>query len=127
MQQKGSVRISKKQYGGRRGAMLALVGVTIVALLGSMALVIDAGAGQRHRRVAQTAADAGAVGGAAEIYRAHYNLVHAAALEEAVRNGFAAGEVAVNFPPATGPHTGDSAFVEVVITKSIPTFFSGIL
>jgi len=62
MQQKSSCGISGAKCDDRRGAMLALVGVTIVALLGSMALVLDVGAGQRQRRVAQTAADAGAVG-----------------------------------------------------------------
>src|SRR5687768_13225806 len=98
--------ISCRSAGARRGAMLAFIGVTLVALLGSIALVLDVGSGHRQRRIAQTAADAGAVGGAAEIIRGRFDLVSAAALEEAVRNGFAAADVTVHYPPATGPRAG---------------------
>src|SRR5687768_4664151 len=119
--------ISCRSAGARRGAMLAFIGVTLVALLGSMALVLDVGSGHRQRRIAQTAADAGAVGGAAEIIRGRFDLVSAAALEEAVRNGFAAADVTVHYPPATGPRAGDADYVEVVIAKTTPTLFASIL
>jgi hypothetical protein len=103
--------------------MLVFVAIAMVTMMGFLALTIDIGAGGRQRRIAQTAADAGAIGGAAEIFKKNWGLISGAALAEAVRNGFAAGEVTVNYPPATGPHAGDNAYVEVLIDKTLPSIF----
>ena len=43
----------------RRGAILPLVAMSIVGLMGLMALAVEAGSLHRERRTAQTAADAG--------------------------------------------------------------------
>jgi hypothetical protein len=111
----------------RRGAMLVFIAVAMVGLLGFLAMTLDVGAGSRQRRIAQTAADAGALGGAAEIYRLSDDAtVVAAAQAEAVRNGFAVSEITVNRTPTTGSHVGDSKFVEVIINKSIPTIFGSL-
>jgi hypothetical protein len=107
----------------RNGAMLVFIAVSMVALLGFLSLALDVGAGNRERRIAQTAADAGAIAGANEIYRLVYDSVVTSARNEAVRNGYAAANVAVNYPPATGPHAGNNQYVEVIITKNIPTIF----
>ena len=112
--------------GGRTGAMLAFVGVSMVVLLGFLAMTLDVGAGARQRRIAQTAADAGAIGGAAEIYRLHPDLVVASATAEAIRNGFDNADITVNYPPASGPHAGNTSYVEVLINKTIPTIFGSI-
>ncbi|MGK2962506.1 MAG: Tad domain-containing protein [Gemmatimonadaceae bacterium] len=104
--------------------MLAFVGVSMVALLGAVALVLDTGLGQRQRRIAQTSADAGAIGGAQEIIRNRQDLADAGALAEAVRNGFDASEVTVFYPPATGLFIGNPAFVEVVIARNVPTLMA---
>ncbi len=103
--------------------MLVFVAIAMVTLMGFLALTIDVGSGGRNRRIAQTAADAGALGGAAELYKKNWGLVSGAALAEAVRNGFDPAEVTVNYPPATGPHTGDNAYVEVLIDRTIPSIF----
>ncbi|HEX2721507.1 MAG TPA: pilus assembly protein TadG-related protein [Gemmatimonadaceae bacterium] len=110
----------------RRGAMLVFIAVAGVILMGFLAMTLDIGAGSRERRIAQTAADAAAIGGAQEIFRNHTDLVVSAATSEAVRNGYAAGLVTVNYPPATGPYAGNSQYVEVLINKSIPTIFGSI-
>ena len=116
----------------RRGAMLVFVAIAMIALLGFLAMTLDVGAGNRQRRIAQTAADAGALGGGTEIYRRMSGTalpddsVRASAVNEAVRNGFPADDVTVNYPPASGPHTGDVAYVEVIINRTIPTIFGGI-
>jgi hypothetical protein len=89
-------------------------------------MTLDVGAGNRQRRIAQSAADAGALGGAIEIYRLTFDSVVASARNEAIRNGFASGEITVNYPPATGPHAGDNKYVEVLINKNIPTIFGSI-
>ena len=107
----------------RTGAMLVFVAIAMVTMMGFLALTIDVGSGGRNRRIAQTAADAGAVGGAAEIKKKNWGLISGAALAEAVRNGFDASEVTVNYPPATGPHAGDNAYVEVLIDRTIPSIF----
>ena len=53
----------------RHGAMLVFVAVAGVVLMGFLAMTLDIGAGARQRRIAQTAADAGAIGGGQEILR----------------------------------------------------------
>jgi hypothetical protein len=112
--------------------MLVFVAIAMIALLGFLAMTLDVGAGNRQRRIAQTAADAGALGGGTEIYRRMSGTglpddsVRASAVNEAVRNGFPADDVTVNYPPASGPHTGDVAYVEVLINRTIPTIFGSI-
>jgi hypothetical protein len=43
-----------------------------------------------------------------------------------VRNGFLATDAVVNYPPASGPHAGNNQYVEVLITKTIPTIFGSL-
>lgn len=125
-------RTMRPVTGERRGAMLIFVAVAMVVLLGFLAMTLDVGAGNRQRRIAQTAADAGALGGGTEIYRimSGYGVpndsITASALNEAVRNGFPADDVTVYYPPASGPYTGNSQYVEVLVNRTIPTIFGGI-
>lgn len=115
----------------RRGAMLVFVAVSMIALLGFLAMTLDVGSGNRQRRIAQTAADAAAIAGAAEIYREQIgSVIETAVHNEATRNGFTDGSSATTvvpyWPPASGPHTGDTRYVEVRITRNIPTIFARI-
>jgi hypothetical protein len=111
--------------------MLPLVALSMVGLMGMLVLTLDAGFLHRQRRMAQTAADAGAQAGAIEIFREYRDSAVTAALTETSRNGFTNGSdnvvVTVNNPPATGPHTGDTLFVEVVVQQSMSTFFGSVL
>ena len=112
----------------RNGAMLILVAVALVGLLGMLAMTLDFGAGTRQRRIAQTAADAGAIGGATQIYRAMDSAtVVAAAKNSAIRNFFVASEITVNYPPLSGSHAADKQFVEVIVNRTIPTIFGSVL
>ena len=110
----------------RRGAMLVFIAVAGVVLMGFLAMTLDLGSGSRQRRIAQTAADAAAIGGGQEIFRNRPDLVPGSAVAEAVRNGFTAGETTVYFPPATGPYAGNTQYVEVIINKPTPTIFGSI-
>jgi hypothetical protein len=119
----------------RKGAMLVLVAIVSVILLGFLAMTLDVGAGNRQRRLAQTAADAGALAGAVELYRlqglggAHDSAV-AAARREVVRNGFAVEDIVSPCPcnpPTTGPHAGDANYIEVVLSKGLATVFGSAL
>jgi hypothetical protein len=118
----------------RRGAMLVFVAVSMVVLMGFLALTLDVGAGNRQRRIAQTAADAAALAGAAEIFRniTDPTVIKPAAQAEALRNGFDDADPDVQVQvfyepgPVSGPHAGNGAYVEVVIDKTIPTIFASI-
>lgn len=119
----------------RKGAMLLLVAVVMVVLLGFLAMTLDVGSGNRQRRIAQAAADAGALAGAWELYRlqgtgsAHDSAI-AIATREVVRNGFLASDIVSPCPcnpPISGPHTGDVNYIEVRLLKDISTIFGSVL
>jgi hypothetical protein len=114
--------------------MLVFVAVSMVVLMGFLALTLDVGAGNRQRRIAQTAADAAALAGAAEIWRniTDAGVIIPAAQAEATRNGFNDADADVTVQvfylpgPSTGPYAGNPEYVEVQIDKTIPTIFAGI-
>ncbi|HUQ99936.1 MAG TPA: pilus assembly protein TadG-related protein [Gemmatimonadaceae bacterium] len=113
----------------RRGAVIALVGVTMLVLMGMLVLAIDGGNLQRQKRMAQTAADAGALAGAVEIFRNRPDSIPYSARSETKRNGFengVAGDViTVTWPTTTGNFIG-SKFVNVVVERTVPTAFASI-
>jgi hypothetical protein len=98
-------------------------------LTGILVLVIDGGSIQRQKRMAQTAADAGALAGAVEIMRHRIDSVEASARSETKRNGFQHGVggdvITVTYPGTTSPWTG-SGFVTVEVQRTAPTFFATI-
>jgi putative Flp pilus-assembly TadE/G-like protein len=111
----------------RRGAMLVFVAIAMVALMGMLTLTLDVGAGNRQRRIAQTAADAGALAGGTQILRGLPGNVITAADSVIVLNGFTLADAVVNYPPAAGDiHAGDSSFVQVIISKTIPSIFGSL-
>jgi hypothetical protein len=112
----------------RRGAMLVFVAIAMVGLMGMLAMTIDVGAGNRQRRVAQTAVDAGALAGGTQILRGIKTgaAVTAAADTAIARNGFNPTDAVVYYPPVSAPHAGDSMYVEVFMQKDIPTIFGSI-
>src|SRR5262249_30353480 len=85
------------------------------------------------RRRAQTAADAAALAGAEQLWRAGTTQVVSAANSAAAANGFtnAPGPkgttVTVNNPPTSGYYTSDSSYVEAIISQDRPTLFMGVL
>jgi Putative Flp pilus-assembly TadE/G-like len=115
----------------RRGAVLPLVAITMFALVALLALAIDGGLLQRERRLAQNAADAGALAGAQEIFRNQtQDTVFAAARNETARNGFTHGsnhaKVTVDTLP-TGDLFGGAKFVRVIVYDTVPTIFPHVL
>jgi hypothetical protein len=88
------------------------------------AMTIDVGLAYVARRDMQNAADAAALAGADVILEGQSSVLAAnAARELALQNGYdnAAADVTVtiNIPPTSGPHSGDSDFVEVIIEHPI--------
>lgn len=109
------------------GAALPLAALGMTVLLGFMGLALDFGYMYRHRRIMQTAADAGAMAGASEIFRSRRTFVSSSALDATKNNGFTNGSsstvVTVNSPPATGVYAGNNNYAEVIITQNIPSHF----
>jgi hypothetical protein len=96
----------------------------LVALAG---LVLDGGMVYQVKRREQSAADAAALGGAQELWRGNTSLVVAAARTDSAANGFTHEVnntlVEVNNPPLNGPRAGNGNFVEVIISREVPTTF----
>jgi hypothetical protein len=105
--------------------------VSIVVVLALVGLAIDSGHLQLVKVRMQTAADAAALGAVNELKASGPAGVTAAARADAAANGFSHGvdnvAVAVSNPPSSGYYTADSAAVEVSVTKTVGTFFMGVL
>jgi Predicted membrane protein len=116
------------------GQALVTAAFAIVVLAGFAGLAIDMGALRYERRLQQTAADGAALAGASNIT---YSGVSTAAQNAAAQNGFtdnnSAGgcvggtvgcvSVAANRPPTSGPHSGNTQYVEVIVATVRPTYF----
>jgi hypothetical protein len=111
----------------RRGVSLVLVVVSLVALLGVLAISLEGGLLLSERRTALATADAAAESAAADMYYNHYvnygtdpaSTAHNAALYAASLNGYnndlTNNKVTVNIPPLSGPYTGKASYVEVIV------------
>lgn len=113
----------------RRGAILVLLAVSMVVLIGLLVLSIDGGMLQQQKRLAQTAADAGALAAAIEVHRNRPDSVVASAKSETSRNGFThlvgGDSVTVTYPASGGTFAG-SYYANVTVQRHTPTFFAGI-
>jgi hypothetical protein len=118
----------KKRY-HERGQALIIFAFGLAALLGFAALTTDVGLAYVERREMQNAADAAALaGGDTLLEGALANEAEAAALKLAANNGYDNLDpdvsVAVHIPPASGPHVGDSDYVEVIIKNRIDLYLA---
>jgi hypothetical protein len=104
--------------------------LTLFVVTAFAGLALDASYMYFHKRAMQTAADAGAYGGALELLRGNTGITAAAKADTAL-NGFTDGTgsvtVTVNSPPASGSKTGDANFVEVIISHPQDTWFMRVL
>ncbi len=96
----------------------------MVVLIGFLGLGIDMGVMRHEKQVLQGVADSAAIGGASEL---NYGDVTTGAQNAAAQNGFVDGEsgdtLTVNNPPQSGPHVGNSQYVEAIATQVAPTYF----
>jgi len=99
--------------------------------LGFMALAIDAGYFFREKRMAQSAADAAAIAAAEELSSNNRANMQSAASAMAKMNGFDntlatnPAVVTVNNPPSYGNYVLNQGYVEVIVTKPVPTLLLG--
>ena len=103
---------------------MVIAALSIVVLLGLVAFAIDVGLFFHSKEVMQIAADSAPVAGAAEL---RFGNATAGARADATQNGFTTGvngaTVTVNNPPQSGPNSGKSGYVEVIVSQPQPTFF----
>jgi hypothetical protein len=122
----------------RRGTVLVMFAVCLIAIMGLVALAIDGGLLRAERIRAQAAADAAALAGACQLYQAYATSngkdtsgsAGKGALTTAADNGYANdvtnSTVVVNIPPASGRYAGLAGYVEVLITSRQIRCFSNI-
>jgi hypothetical protein len=117
----------KCRLGAERGTILPFAAIVALTMVAFMGLAFDASYLFFEKRRVQTAADAGAMGGAQELLRGTPANVIAAARKDTALNHFTHGsdgvDVTVNNPPLSGPRAGNAGFVEVIVTRPRPTWF----
>ncbi|MDR3739537.1 MAG: Tad domain-containing protein [Terracidiphilus sp.] len=115
------------------GQMLVITAVSLIGLMGFVALAVDVGLLFRARRNMQIAADAGAMAGATQLFYGPNSTaqVRAAARAAATLNGVdysvSGNSVLVDVPPVDGPNTGCASCVEVRVGSPAQTFFAGLI
>lgn len=139
---RGQVRRSNS----RRGQIVPLFALMLVAMLGVAGLVVDIGGAWGQDRTQQKVADTAALAGATRVANGALRAeVIQAAIDFAVANGFAASEVSVNIPPTQGAYAPGGSlsgplssndcstaaarpcWVEVVVNRPHQNSFAGVL
>lgn len=110
------------------GQVLVMTVLSMVVLLGFMALALDVSLLFRAKRNLQIAADAAATAGALDYYyNSDITNAKAVAKTAATNNGYTDGvdgaSVHINIPAQYGGYAGVSGTVEAVISKPSPTVF----
>ena len=107
------------------GQVLVLTALSMILLLGFVALATDVGVLFRLKRNLQTAADAAATAGAlyASYGQSAESAAHAAASENGMTDGADGVVVTPHVPPVYGPAQGQAGFVEAIVTKPSNTIF----
>jgi len=118
-----------KDESGQAALMMGIF-LALVAL-GFMALAIDVGYFFREKRIAQASADAAAIAAAEESSAGDTTNMQTVANAVSKMNGFDPGAatnpatVQINNPPLYGSYASTSGYVEVIVSKPIPTMFMG--
>ncbi len=119
--------------------MLIYIAFMLPVILGVVGMSVDMGTWYANKRVAQAAADAGALAGALEVMRINQDPsepditeaeIHAAAAASAEQNGYYSGAgdtIEVNYPPDTGSYAGAGDAVEVIVRRPASVFLARLL
>lgn len=117
----------KARRNSEKGQAIYLILVVFVGLLAMVGLVIDGGRlFVERRRVQNVTDDAAMVGAYVKCISTGENLV-TAVRDMALQNGFDHDDpqtvVSVNNPPSSGPYTGNTDYIEVIIESEIESTF----
>lgn len=124
------VRPRGRSLRSEEGSILMLTALSMVVLLGMVALAVDGSYMYTERNRMAAAADAAARAGAQEYRRNPASDLQAFANREVVRHGFNPATdttVTVHRPPSTGPFTANTNYVEVIVSRPTASFFASIL
>jgi len=119
--------ITMKILKSERGNVLVLVAFSLTILMGMVALAVDVGMLYRAKRLAQRAADSGALLAAAQI--GTDGTGQTGANTGATQNGFTigTGSGTVTVTPTIQTATSTRGFVQVTVTEHTPTIFMPVL
>ncbi|MBI5280499.1 MAG: hypothetical protein HY858_02365 [Candidatus Solibacter usitatus] len=113
------------------GQVLLIGTLTGTMLFAMVGLALDTGYIYYQKRKLQSAADAAAIAAVLELTTSPIANYVQAGREDAKLNGYEHGVAGVTttltMPPATGPHAGNSQYVEAVVTKNVKTYFLSLL
>lgn len=122
----------------RRGCVLAVLGISLVVIIGVMALTLDGGVLMVERRHAQNVADASALAAAYSLYNnssqnqgldptgTAAKKARAIASDNGYANDGTTSTVTVNIPPLTGQFIAKAGYAEVLVQYNQPRYFSAI-
>ncbi|HET7103809.1 MAG TPA: pilus assembly protein TadG-related protein [Terracidiphilus sp.] len=110
------------------GQVLVMTVLSMVVLLGFMALALDVGLLFRAKRNQQIGTDAAAMAAALDYYHtgsttSSLTMGAAAGTANGVTNGTNGATVAIHMPPSTGPYAGMNGAAEAIVIKPNPTVF----
>ncbi|HUG14821.1 MAG TPA: pilus assembly protein TadG-related protein [Thermomicrobiales bacterium] len=114
----------RRRTAGQSLVLFALFGFVLV---GFMALAIDGGFILAERRQVQSAADAAALAAARSVLDLRPLQVNPSGQTYGAANSRAGSTVDINWPPLSGPHTGDPFYVEAIVSQPVQQFFVGAL
>lgn len=124
------MKFKKFLFRSKEGSIAVMMGLVMPVVIGFCGIGVEVGYWLWTQRTLQSAADAAAFSGAAQVAQGRdSNDVRAAALNAAVGSGFAqlrADNPVIQSPPIAGPFAGDAMAVEVSLTDNVPRFFSKI-
>ena len=119
----------RRERTSRSAKTLVLFALLLPALAGMVGLVIDGGLLLAAHRQLQNAADAAALSTAMDQLR---GLSFASASANAgtllqTQYALPAAAIDIHSPPVLGPYTGNTNYVEVVLTQTTATFFLSVV
>ncbi len=110
----------------QQGQVMIIFALASLALIGFVALSVDAGFLMAERRQVQNAADAAALAGAKSLFDGKTGEITASAQGYGSTNASVpSGNVTVAWPPSSGKYIGNNKYVQVTITKTVTKFFIG--
>ncbi|MHA1566343.1 MAG: pilus assembly protein TadG-related protein [Alphaproteobacteria bacterium] len=112
------------------GSVVTYAALALPIIVGAVGLSVDVTSWQVNRRTVQSASDSAAVAAALEIMRlGNETAILTAATLDAGYNGYnpvSGDAIDVYHPPISGIALGSTDAVEIVITRSAPTFLSSL-
>ena len=122
---RSAAKFLKQVRDDKRGNVLVLVAASLVPIVGTAGLAVDAAQWISWKRDLHSAADAGAIAGALAMKNGEdVNAVVTKVLSENTQHTYTID--AIETPPTAGTYAGDNSMVRVVLSVSRPLPFSSL-